>query len=167
MYYILLLIVLPILASVAYAASKGAPWVPTWKRDIERLIELADIQEGDIFFELGCGDGRICSTIARETKAEVIGIELSFAQYLAAKIRAFGKKNMMVRFGNVFHQDLSKADIVYMFLMPDVYKDIREKFEKELKPGTKIISYVWPIPDWEPKEISQEEGRSKLFLYVK
>jgi hypothetical protein len=72
-----------------------------------------------------------------------------------------------VRFvlGNAFHYDLRDADAVYLFLMPDTYEKIRPKLETELKPGARVLTYVWPIPGWEPTSIDEHPNAPKLYLY--
>ncbi len=160
-----------LLASFAYAAIQGAPWVPTRKPDIDRLLRLLDLKPDQKFVELGCGDGRVSLAIAKRTHAQVTGIELSLAQWLIATMRGFlspsFRKSGLFIFGNVFSQDLSKYDAVYLFLMPDTYAKLRPKFERELRTGSRVISYVWPIQGWEPDKVDEQEGRQKLFLYIR
>ena len=55
--------------------------------------------------------------------------------------------------------------MVGLFLMPEAYAKLRPKFEKELKPGARVMSYVWPIPGWESEQVDAQEGRATIFLY--
>ncbi len=166
--FILSVIGFLLLASFAYAAHSGAPWVPTWKKDFERIAELADLKPGETFVELGCGNGRVCRAVAeRFPHAKVVGVELSVAQFVIAYMhtRLSGLKNAHIQFGNAFHADLSNTDVVYMFLMPETYEKIRPKLEKELKPGGRVITYVWPIPGWTPDVVNEMEGSQKIYLF--
>lgn len=165
--YPILLIALVVTFSFAYASLSGAPWVPTWKADIERLIQMLRLKPGEKLYELGCGDGRVCTTVAKRSGATCVGIELSIAQCAVAKLRAklSGAKKIRIKWGNAFKADLSDADAVYMFLMPDTYESLRPKFEKELKPGARVVSYVWPIPGWTPVHVDRAEGKPALYLY--
>jgi tRNA A58 N-methylase Trm61 len=195
--WILFLVGFIFLASLAYASNAGAPWVPTWKKDFERINKLANLQPGETFIELGCGNGRVCRAVAKAvgkasppmpspllrggitrvtsplTKGEhegdvfVIGVELSLLQYLIAQlqVKLSGLKNIQMKLGNAFHQDLSKVDVVYMFFMPETYKKIRGKLDKELKPGARVITYVWPIEGWVPVTIDELEGQPKIYVY--
>ena len=52
-----------------------------------------------------------------------------------------------------------------MFLMPETYEKIRPKLEKELKPGARVITYVWPIPGWTPDVVDEVEGSQKIYLF--
>ncbi len=164
---ILFVVVLVLLASAAYAGIQGAPWVPTWKRDVKRVGELLRLQPGERFVELGCGNARVCRHLKHEQpEAAVTGIELSILQYgvgwLQNRLAGSGVK---MKLENVFKHDLSNYDALYVFLMPETYQKIRPKFETELKPGARVVSYVWPIPGWEAMRIDEIEGAPKLYYY--
>lgn len=62
----------------------GAPWVPTPKGRIRRMLELANIQPGETVMDLGCGDGRLVHLASMEFKAKGIGLELSPIIYTLA-----------------------------------------------------------------------------------
>ena len=191
-------IVLPILHillfSLAYAAGAGAPWVPTFKHDIERVRRLLDVKDGETFVELGCGDGRVVFGVAGEggrPKAErregrreskslsasdpsrlrplFIGVELSLIQWLVAQIRRMVTRTWNTRFvlGNLFSHNLHDADAVYFFLLPETYEKLRPKLEAELRPGTRVVSAVWPVVGWTPEKIDEADGASKMYLYVR
>ena len=157
-----------ILFSLAYAAMSGAPWVPTWKRDIRRLEKLLYLKDGEKFYELGCGDGRVTMFLS-VSGACVTGVELSFLQWGVAQIRRLLSRRKNIRFllRNAFHVDLCDADAVYLFLMPEAYEKIRFKLEDELKPGCRVVTYVWPMPGWEYEVLDKVEGAPDLFLYVR
>ncbi len=164
-----------LLASAAYAAWRGAPWVPTKKGDASRLIALLGLKPGQRFVELGCGDGRVSAAVARATGADVTGVELSLLQFFAAWVRgaanggsvAGAGGNLRFRLGDAFSADLSQADAVYLFLMPETYAKLRPKFERELKPGAKVVTYVWPMPEWEAERVDEKEGKPTLYLYIR
>ncbi|MDO8622525.1 MAG: hypothetical protein Q7R80_04815, partial [bacterium] len=80
------ILVLPILATFAYAGVSGAPWVPTWRRDVDRFLALAQLRPGERFYDLGCGDGRLVRAAAN-TGTIATGFECSLLPYLLAKLR--------------------------------------------------------------------------------
>ncbi len=163
---ILILVLAVVLFTMAYAAISAAPWVPTKKGDIERLVELADLKPGEVVYELGCGDARVLVQLAKKTRIRGVGIELSILQMLVAKLRAaLSRTDVQIKWRNLFHTNLSQADLVYLFLMPDAYAALRPKFERELKPGACVVTYVWPIPGWQPVSVSKAAGRCDLYLY--
>ncbi len=171
--------ILILLFSLAYASASGAPWVPTFKRDIERIRRLLDLKDGEKFVELGCGDGRVVLALSSpllqkerdrvRSKIIAVGVELSIIQWIAAQIRRIITRSWNTRFvlGNAFAYDLRDADAVYLFLLPETYEKIRPKLEAELKPGARLVSFVWPIPDWNPTKVDEMPGAAKLYLYVR
>lgn len=167
----ILILTFLLLFSMAYAAISGAPWVPTWKRDIARAKKLLDLQPGETFVELGCGDGRVTIALAAcdpaTLRPSAVGVELSLVQYLAAQIRRVLTRSWNVRFvfGNAFNHKLHDVDALYMFLMPDTYEKIRPKLEAELKPGARVVTYVWPIQGWEPAAVDEHPKAPRLYLY--
>ncbi|MBI5794420.1 class I SAM-dependent methyltransferase [Candidatus Uhrbacteria bacterium] len=177
-----------LLASAAYAGIQGAPWMPTWKKDLKRIGRLVALQRGEKFVELGCGNGRVCRHLAATTQAgKIVGVELSLLQWMVANVQvAFLRSQIMIRsvcdrkrnsppfsivtwptfvLGNAFTHPLSDYDVVYLFLTPKAYKKIRPKLEAELKPGARVVTYVWPIDGWEEDVLDMAEGQPNLFLY--
>ncbi|MBI2551544.1 methyltransferase domain-containing protein [Candidatus Uhrbacteria bacterium] len=159
------ILVFILLCSFAYAAHRGAPWVPTWRRDFSRIKRLLDLKEGETFFELGCGDGRVVCALSDVSGAKGIGVELSFVQYLVARLRAWRRPLVCIELKDAFNVDLSEVDAVYLFLMSETYGKLCEKFEKELKPGCRVVTYVWPIPGWVATEVDRKGGRPPVYLY--
>ncbi len=153
----------------AYAGYSGAPWAPTKKEDVTRFLELAQIKGGEKVFDLGCGDGRLLF-VAAEKGAKVTGYEISLLPFIMAKIKQFRfpkRENTQIIFRDFWHVDLSQADLVYFFLMPKVYAKLKEKLDKELKPGARVIAYVWPFDNWEAEKVSTLENAQNLYLYIK
>lgn len=165
---ILLLILLIFLFTFVYASMRAAPWVPMHGKDIERFLKLADFKPGARMYDLGCGDGRVVGAAA-QAGAHTTGFEVSLLPYLIARGRcALSKnKNAYVRYKDFWRANLRDADIVYFFLMPKIYPKLKEKLERELKPGAKVIAYVWPIPGWTPVACDRAPGQPTLYLYTR
>jgi SAM-dependent methyltransferase len=156
-----------IVVTFAYAGWRAAPWVPMKKDDTERLLALAALRQGDVLYDLGCGDGRVVCAAGR-VGATARGFEISLLPFLLAHIRRMRENNrrrMRISFRDFWHADLRDANVVSFFLMPKVYAKLRAKLEQELKPGTKVIAYVWPIDGWTPVTVDTAPGHPKLFLY--
>ena len=145
--------------------ASAAPWVPTRRKDIERILKLADIKPGEVFYDLGCGDGRLITEAARHG-AVAVGFDISLMSYLMARSRvALERSGAKVIFKNFFRADLSKADIVYLFLTPPAMPKVKKKLVSELKKGAKVISYAFTIPGLEPAAIDKPTGRQSMYLY--
>ena len=169
MLYIVILIVLVFLATFIIAGKSAAPWVPTKNKNISRAIEVADIMPGQTVVDIGCGDGRLIFAAA-EKGANAIGYEISLIPYLIAKVRWLffaQRKNVSIRFKNLWRVDLGQADIIYVFLLPQVLKRLEEKMEKELKPGARVIVHCWALPNWKPMAVSEAANELKFYIYQK
>jgi len=153
------------LGTFAYAGIKAAPWFPTWSRDIERFLKLADIKPGDKFYDLGCGDGKLVFAAAG-AGAKATGFEISLLPYLIAKSRSFFVKNAEIRFKDFWKQTLFDPDVVYMFLTPKANPKAKDKLEQELKKGARVIAYTWPIEGWQPVKIDRTPGQPSIYLYI-
>lgn len=74
---IIILILLILIIPTAYASLIGAPIALTSNSQIDEIIKTADIKNGEIFYELGTGTGRIITAFAKNRNIKVIGFELS------------------------------------------------------------------------------------------
>lgn len=168
-YIFLLFMILLVFGTAAYAGMRASPWVPVFKRDIERVLKLADVKDNDMVYDLGSGDGRIVIAIAHNSQASVVGFEISFLPYLWSKLKILFlglPQRVEVRFGDFLSRDLSQASVIFCFLTPMAMKKLSPKFRKELKKGTRIISYSFKIPDWEPTMIDRLDKRMSIYKYV-
>lgn len=170
LYSILLVLVLGLLISLAYSYFSIAPWMPSRKGDFERIDRLAALSPGQIFYEFGCGDGRVCRYLAsKNPQAIIIGIEIYWPLFVWAKIFSFFSryKNLQIKYGNAFRQNLTKADVIFVFALPKTINHaLKDKFQKELKPGAKAISYAFSISDW-PGKITADKPKSEdLAIYT-
>jgi len=156
-----------VLGTAAYAGLVAAPWVPTLKKDIERVRSLVEIKPGEVVVDLGCGDGRVMAALAKGSRAHFVGYELSLIPLFVAKLRfaLTNQGNCVAIFKNFWNVSLSNADLVYFFLTPNVYARMKQKLERELKPGARVISFVWPIDGWIPTKVDEVRFRSPIYLY--
>lgn len=158
-----------ILISFALAALSIAPFVPTKRSDLERINTLAKLKEGQVFFEMGCGDGRVSHYIAEHNpKATAIGIEYCFPLFLYAKIKQLISPlpNLHIKFGNGFYQNLKNVDVAYVFWVPESMTWLQKKFETDLKSGAKILSYVCEMKKWNGSIIKDKPSSEVLSVYI-
>lgn len=164
-----ILLLLFVLTPAAVAGKSFAPWVPTRRRDIERIINLANPKSTDVFYELGCGDGRVTVALAKKTGIKTIGLEIAWPLVLICLVKKLFARlpNLEFKNCNIFKENLSRADIIYFFGMPDKIKGkLKGKMEKDLRPGTRIISNAFPVEGWTPIIVDQPEpNRTTIYLY--
>lgn len=169
LFLIILILIILIFGTAAWAGILAAPWLPTRKKDIKRILELANLKPGELVYDLGSGDGRILIEAARAYKIQGRGIEISFLPYLWSKMRVWlgGFSNQIqINYGNFFQKDLSQADVVFCFLTPRAMKKLEEKFKKELKLGCRVVSSTFSLANWKPLKIDKPNQHSlSLYLY--
>ena len=163
-------ILIIILVSIVLAWMSLAPWVPTKNKDLKRINQIADLQPGQKFFEMGCGNGRVCSYIAQQNpEVEVVGIELAFLFYLYARLRAhfWGPKNLKIIFGNALKYDIADVDVIYVFGLTDtVNKQIKQKIVREMKLGAKLVSYCFSMKEWEGISTTHKDHDKEFPIHV-
>lgn len=137
--------------SLLYSSIMGSPYVPTKTKELLNFLKEAKIKKGQVFLELGCGDGRVVRNAVKEYGVKGTGIDINPFLIWWAKFRAKLAKvpNVEFKVENIFKTDLSKADVIYLFLMPELLAKLQGKFEKETKKGAILISHGFKIIGWE------------------
>jgi len=151
-----------------YAMIFGAPWVPTPILAVRKMLKLANLKSGDIVYDLGCGDGRLVIEASKTKGVKGIGYEISPIIYIFATIRnlIFGFKAKIL-FKTFWNKDLSDANVIFIYLLPKAMEKLVKKFKKELKPGTKIISYAFELKELDPvKTIEKDRGNNLCRILV-
>ncbi len=150
---IVLLIILFLFLILSAVWPPDSPWAPWWQMPedvIQRMCRIAKISKKDIIYDLGCGTGKALIYASKEYSAKGVGIEIDPIRFLLAKwnVHRFGQGNTISLFKkNFFSIDISKATIIFVYLVPAALKRLTPKFLKELQPGTKFLSYVYPMPE--------------------
>jgi SAM-dependent methyltransferase len=143
----------------------GTPWVPTNERRTRRALEMAGLKTGEIFYDLGSGDGRIVIAAAREYNVRAIGIEISPVHCLIASLRArfagVGDR-VTIRWGNLFRADLSDADAVFFYGRSRFADRLQRQIAAQLPPGARLVTAVVEMPGWQPEAFDMDH---LLFLY--
>lgn len=149
------------------------PYVPTPEVVVKKMLEIAKAGPEDIVYDLGCGDGRIIITAAKDFNVKkAVGVEINDERIKEAleniKRNSVENKAVVVK-GNFFEVDLSEATIVTMFLLTNVNEMLKPKLEKELKAGARVVSHEFEMRGWIPKEVIKVEDRGmthQVYLYV-
>jgi hypothetical protein len=144
----------------------GAPYVPTPMNKVRRMLEIARLTDEDVLYDLGSGDGRIIINGAKMYSLKTVGIEADPIRYLWSKLVIFlnnltGRVNVI--WGNFNDTSLSDATVVTIYQRKGVNRGLKKKFLKELRPGARIVSYMYEIEGWTPFSFDEE---SKIYLYV-
>ncbi len=144
------------------------PYVPTPMPVVDAMLDMAQVGQADIVYDLGCGDGRIVVRAASRFGCKGVGVDLNPERVKEAKANAAkARVTELTRFevGDVFEFDFSAASVVTMYLLPSVNLKLRPRLLKELKPGTRLVSHDFHMGDWAP-QTTREVGRSRIYLWT-
>ena len=143
----------------------GAPWHPLMPGTIRRILRFAEVQPGETVCDLGCGEGRVLITAAKEFSARAIGVEIDPLKILLArllrKINGVDDRVNIVR-GNLFDFDPGSADVLYLYLTHQAMDKLFPEILKKLKPSVRIVSYRFCLRGMTPEKVSEDKT---LFLY--
>jgi ribosomal protein L11 methylase PrmA len=163
---------LPLLAQAQKQPAKQYPdviFVPTPQEVVEDMLRLANVQKGDVLYDLGSGDGRIAITAARKYGIKATGIDIDPERIREANENA--KKagvTSLVQFRqeDLFAADFKDATVITLYLLPDLNVKLRPKLWNELKPGTRIVSHQFEMGAWKPEKRLESNGRTIYFWTV-
>jgi cyclopropane fatty-acyl-phospholipid synthase-like methyltransferase len=147
-------------------------YAPTPQDVVEAMLKAVDVSSRDVIYDLGSGDGRIPITAARLYGAHGVGIDLDPAliKEATSNARKAGVSDK-VRFltQDLFKTDISAATVVSLYLTPFLNFKLLPKLNKELRPGTRVVSHQWEMMD--PSDKYEYKPEKKLivgnsFIYV-
>ncbi len=169
-WFLLLIMACLISLSILLAAISLAPFVPARKKDLVRIMEVAGLKPGEVFYDLGCGNGRVVFQ-AGKMGARAVGIELAWPLFFYCWIKKIltGAKKVTFKFGDLYKKKFGEADVVYVFGMAEALgqEKFKTKMKNELKPGARVVSYAFPIAGWSASAVDKpNEKEVAIYLYT-
>jgi len=142
-----------------------APFVPSPVQVIQFMLKLAELKPGEVFFDLGAGDGRTVIMAAKAFGARAVGVELR--EDLAKKALSSIHDNdltdrVTIVNGDLFSVNLSSADVVFLYLTTSANEKIRPKLENDLRIGVRVVSHDYEIVGWKPTRVENFCENPKL-----
>lgn len=156
--------------SRAPAREPDVPYVPTPPVVVEAMLKLANITKDDVVYDLGCGDGRIVISAARDFGARGVGIDInpSLIEESNKNAEEAGVADR-VRFvvDDIFEDsvDLRETTVVALYLLPELNLRLRPKLLRDLRPGARIVSNSFDMGDWEPT-VKLEVVNRFVYLWI-
>ena len=149
------------------------PYVPTPQPVVEAMLRLAGVKKGEVVYDLGCGDGRIVITAVKKFGAKRgVGIDLDPQRIKDSNENAKQAgvtDKVEFKVGDILKlQSVADANVVTLYLYPDVNRKLEPMLRKTLKPGSRVVSHDFKIGDWKPDRMERvpgERGREHL-LYL-
>ena len=149
-----------------WTAAIGAGWEPTSRTKVRKMLEMCGTGPSDVVYDLGSGDGRIIVEAAKAYHARAVGVEAEPIRVILSRLIVSAnrvKGQVRVVWGNFFHVDLSEATVVTLFLSQGANQRLKSKLLSELRPGARVVSYVWTFEGWAPVS---RDAADQLSLYV-
>lgn len=163
---------LSMVPAFAQKVQRLAPYVPSPQPVVERMLELADLKPFETVYDLGCGDGRVLLTAAREFRAKAVGVELSepLAKATQEQVTKLGLANRVtVIQGDLMKVDLRPADVVTVYLLTSSNEELKPIFEKSLHKGARVVSHDFQIRGWKPDRVEKVDATSRahtIYVYI-
>jgi uncharacterized protein (TIGR03000 family) len=149
-------------------------WVPTPDDVVAEMIKLAKVKDGDVAYEPGPGDGRVLIAAVKAGAKKAVGIELDAKKVVEAKasVKAAGLdgKVTIIEGDALKDRDYSEASVVFLYMGNEFNNLLRPVLEKQLRPGTRIVSHRFILGDWAPDRTITVQGADgdeyRLHLWV-
>jgi len=150
---------------VVYVPSLS-PFVSSLDEVVVKMLKLARLKAGELLYDLGSGDGRVLIAAARDFGASAVGVELreDLVEKSIDKICELHLEDRIhVIHGDLMDVSVADANVVTLYLSERGNKILKPKFEKELKPGARVISHSYEIRGWKP--IYTEHRQYRIYVY--
>jgi SAM-dependent methyltransferase len=154
------------------------PFVVSPDAVVERMLYLAQPKAGERLVDLGSGDGRIVIEAAKRFGARGLGVDIDprLVQLARANAKRAGVESLTTfEVQDLFETDLRGVNVVTMYLLPEVNRQLLPRLIAQLKPGARIVSHDYDLEPWpfdEMLELALAEkmvgplGRSRVFLWL-
>lgn len=164
---ILLSVIIFLLFLLSMVWPPDSPWAPWWRtntKTAKAICKLATIDSTDVVYDLGCGDGEVLIQSAKRG-ARGVGIEIDPSRVFIAKVRIFinnfGDK-ILIKRNNFFKEKYSDATVIIVYLIPKTLDKLLPRFRKQLKKGTRIVSYRYEMKM--PLKGIDKENNIRLYI---
>jgi SAM-dependent methyltransferase len=150
------------------------PFGATPHEVVAQMLKLAGAGKDDVVYDLGSGDGRIPIAAAKQAGARGVGVELLpelIEQSRAAAGEAGVAERVQFIAADMFQCDLRPATVVTLYLYPRTSLKLRPKLLSELRPGARVVAYMygiegWPRDDEQPVEDPESYHDGMLYLWI-
>ena len=143
----------------------GAPWHPTSKKMVRRILDFCDAQPGEKIVDLGSGDGRVLIVAAQEYGLRGTGLEIDPAKvaWSQRQVKRTGLEDRVrILHSNVFDHDYRGADILFIYMSHQALDRLFPKILDQLKPTARIVCYRFCIRGMLPDKVNTDKT---IFLY--
>ena len=144
------------------------PYIASDLRVVDAMLAMAAIRPGDYVLDLGSGDGRILISAARSNGARGLGVDIDPARIRESNLNArdAGVANRVTfRRQDLFQTPLAEADVVTMYLLPEINLRLRPRILNEMRAGTRVVSHDYDMGDWRWDERRRVDN-AMIYMWV-
>lgn len=146
-------------------AWRDAPLFPTPRGALRGLASAVPLPAGALVIDAGCGLGDGLAELKREYPcSRLLGLEWSWPLRLACAARC---RFATVRRADIWAEDWSGADMVYLFQRPESMTRAWAKACRELRPGAWLASLEFAVPGVAPQARLQGVQGRPVWVYRK
>lgn len=153
------LLAVPVAVLALLPRQSLAPYVPTPQDVVDRMLALAEVTRTDVVFDLGCGDGRIPITAAKQYGARGVGVDIDprRIEESNANARSAGVEHLVeFRLEDALQVDVSPATVVTLYLLGSANARLRPILTRQLRPGARVVSHAFSMgPSWPADRIDR------------
>lgn len=171
MTFALLVVLWIVVLSAGIAGYSAAPWVPTKPRECRELISALHLRGNETVYDLGCGSGSLLFAVATtHPNTRTVGFDISLLPLCVGWLRklVFWRRyrNVHLRFGNLYTQDVREADIIFMFLMARAYPKLLATLRRTVRDDAVIALEAWPFEGIAPTRVVRAESCLPVYIYT-
>ncbi|MFD1739854.1 methyltransferase [Bacillus salitolerans] len=160
-----------ILLIFIFSIINGISSMPTSSIVKDVLLQHLPAHPSNNIAELGAGFGTLAFPIAKKySPTTVTAYENSWIPYLFMRIKntISCHQNLRIQRKNIYQVDLSRHDFLVCYLYPKAMTRLQDQFQKQLAPGTIIISHTFALPNWKPYKIITVHDlyQTKIYFYL-
>lgn len=174
--WVIIIVCLMLMTGILYSLVMGtirngiSPMPSSFKAKAA-IISLFPVNLNGKIYELGSGWGTLVFPLAKHyPQCQIVGFETSFLPYAFSQmwLKITRQKNIEIINKNFFEEKISDSSLVVCYLYPGAMKKLKDKLEKELSPGTLVISNTFSIPGWKEVKVVETHDiyHSKIYLYI-
>lgn len=144
-------------------------YVATPHEVVDRMLDEARIRPTDVVYDLGCGDGRMVIAAAKKFGTVGVGVDLDPARIKEARANAKAagvEKLVTFKVGDMFETDLREANVVLLYLLPELNRRLKPKLFAELPPGARVVSHDFDMGKEWPPDRAIKLGADGIYMWV-
>jgi ribosomal protein L11 methylase PrmA len=114
---------------------------------VSMMLKMANVKKNDLVYDLGCGDGRMLVLAAQKYGSRGVGYDIDPERVQASRDNA--ARNKVAKLveiiqGDIFTVDLSKVDVLPLYLLPEMNRKLIAQIDK-MKPGSRIVCHDYGL----------------------